>query len=149
MLHVRQQRFSPCDTRPRVSSPHIIVRCVATLRRLRSCFIATGICSSCVSDCCSNSIRVVKTTKQTAPVPVSPLVAIPRRYTRAVSATGATPFQSARAYNDSIGGSTSLGNIKLCAPPVLPLQATGKRMTPSTMASRPLWPTHRSLRTDR
>ncbi|CAM9203151.1 unnamed protein product, partial [Hapterophycus canaliculatus] len=28
-----------------------------------------GLCSSCVSDCCSNSIRVVKTTKQTAPVP--------------------------------------------------------------------------------
>ncbi|CAN0105507.1 unnamed protein product, partial [Laminaria digitata] len=30
-----------------------------------------GLCSSCVSDCCSNSIRVIKTTKQTAPVPVS------------------------------------------------------------------------------
>eukprot|EP00752_Nemacystus_decipiens_P001228 g1227.t1 len=30
-----------------------------------------GLCSSCVSDCCSNSIRVVKTTKQTAPEPIS------------------------------------------------------------------------------
>ncbi|CAM9348591.1 unnamed protein product [Ectocarpus sp. 6 AP-2014] len=30
-----------------------------------------GLCSSCVSDCCSNSIRVVKTTKQTAPIPLS------------------------------------------------------------------------------
>ena len=31
----------------------------------------SGLCSSCVSDCCSNSLRVVKTSKQTAPVPVS------------------------------------------------------------------------------
>ncbi|CAM9271516.1 unnamed protein product [Ascophyllum nodosum] len=30
-----------------------------------------GLCSSCVSDCCSNSLRVVKTSKQTAPVPIS------------------------------------------------------------------------------
>ncbi|CBJ32448.1 conserved unknown protein [Ectocarpus siliculosus] len=30
-----------------------------------------GLCSSCVSDCCSNSIRVIKTTKQTAPIPLS------------------------------------------------------------------------------
>ncbi|CAM9504440.1 unnamed protein product [Sphacelaria rigidula] len=29
-----------------------------------------GLCSSCVSDCCSNSVRVVKTTKQTSPVPI-------------------------------------------------------------------------------
>ncbi|KXZ41947.1 hypothetical protein GPECTOR_237g559 [Gonium pectorale] len=36
---------------------------------LRSAFI--GFCSSFVSDCCSNSIRVIKTTKQTATVPVT------------------------------------------------------------------------------
>ncbi|GFR45009.1 hypothetical protein Agub_g6319, partial [Astrephomene gubernaculifera] len=36
---------------------------------LRSAFI--GFCSSFVSDCCSNSIRVIKTTKQTATVPMS------------------------------------------------------------------------------
>ncbi|EFJ40889.1 mitochondrial substrate carrier [Volvox carteri f. nagariensis] len=36
---------------------------------LRSAFI--GFCSSFVSDCCSNSIRVVKTTKQTATVPMT------------------------------------------------------------------------------
>eukprot|EP00904_Undaria_pinnatifida_P008989 jgi/Undpi1/521/HiC_scaffold_10.g03985.m1 len=33
--------------------------------------IGVGLCSSCVSDCCSNSIRVIKTTKQTAPLPIS------------------------------------------------------------------------------
>ena len=31
---------------------------------LRSAFL--GVCSSCVSDTCSNSLRVIKTTKQTA-----------------------------------------------------------------------------------
>ncbi len=36
---------------------------------LRSAFI--GFCSSFVSDCCSNSIRVIKTTKQTATVPIT------------------------------------------------------------------------------
>lgn len=36
---------------------------------LRSAFI--GFCSSFVSDCCSNSIRVIKTTKQTATVPLT------------------------------------------------------------------------------
>ncbi|GLC35061.1 hypothetical protein PLESTB_000550200 [Pleodorina starrii] len=36
---------------------------------LRSAFI--GFCSSFVSDCCSNSIRVIKTTKQTATVPMT------------------------------------------------------------------------------
>ncbi|GLI70756.1 hypothetical protein VaNZ11_015784 [Volvox africanus] len=36
---------------------------------LRSAFI--GFCSSFVSDCCSNSIRVVKTTKQTATIPMT------------------------------------------------------------------------------
>jgi len=30
----------------------------------RSAFL--GLCASCVSDCCSNSLRVIKTTKQTA-----------------------------------------------------------------------------------
>eukprot|EP00903_Cladosiphon_okamuranus_P016698 g15393.t1 len=39
------------------------------LKLSRQAFL--GVCSSCVSDCCSNSIRVVKTTKQTAPVPLS------------------------------------------------------------------------------
>ncbi|GIL82398.1 hypothetical protein Vretifemale_11394 [Volvox reticuliferus] len=38
-------------------------------RLLRSAFI--GFCSSFVSDCCSNSIRVVKTTKQTATIPMT------------------------------------------------------------------------------
>lgn len=38
-------------------------------RLLRSAFI--GFCSSFVSDCCSNSIRVVKTAKQTSTVPVT------------------------------------------------------------------------------
>ncbi|CAM9847928.1 unnamed protein product [Ectocarpus sp. 4 AP-2014] len=33
--------------------------------------LSRRLCSSCVSDCCSNSIRVVKTTKQTAPIPLS------------------------------------------------------------------------------
>ena len=36
---------------------------------LRSAFI--GFCSSFVSDCCSNSIRVIKTAKQTATVPMT------------------------------------------------------------------------------
>lgn len=35
---------------------------------LRAAFI--GFCSSFVSDCCSNSIRVLKTAKQTSTVPV-------------------------------------------------------------------------------
>jgi hypothetical protein len=34
------------------------------LSLLRSAFL--GLCASCVSDCCSNSLRVIKTTKQTA-----------------------------------------------------------------------------------
>ena len=34
------------------------------LSLLRSALL--GLCSSCVSDCCSNSLRVIKTTKQTA-----------------------------------------------------------------------------------
>jgi len=38
-------------------------------RLLRAAFI--GFCSSFVSDCCSNSIRVIKTAKQTATLPVT------------------------------------------------------------------------------
>ncbi|GFH31405.1 uncharacterized protein HaLaN_30446, partial [Haematococcus lacustris] len=38
-------------------------------RLLRSAFI--GFCSSFVSDCCSNSIRVIKTAKQASTVPVT------------------------------------------------------------------------------
>jgi hypothetical protein len=38
-------------------------------RLLRSAFI--GFCSSFVSDCCSNSIRVIKTAKQTSTVPIT------------------------------------------------------------------------------
>jgi hypothetical protein len=34
------------------------------LSLFRSAFL--GLCASCVSDCCSNSLRVIKTTKQTA-----------------------------------------------------------------------------------
>lgn len=40
-----------------------------SLRLLRSAFI--GFCSSFVSDCCSNSIRVIKTAKQTSTLPVT------------------------------------------------------------------------------
>jgi len=32
---------------------------------------AIGLCASCVSDCCSNSLRVLKTTKQTSDTPIS------------------------------------------------------------------------------
>ncbi|CAM9277279.1 unnamed protein product [Choristocarpus tenellus] len=39
------------------------------LQLARQAFL--GLCASSVSDCCSNSIRVVKTTKQTAPMQVS------------------------------------------------------------------------------
>lgn len=38
-------------------------------RLLRSAFI--GFCASFVSDCCSNSIRVIKTAKQTATTPMT------------------------------------------------------------------------------
>jgi hypothetical protein len=38
-------------------------------RLLRSAFI--GFCSSFVSDCCSNSIRVIKTAKQTYTIPIT------------------------------------------------------------------------------
>lgn len=33
--------------------------------------IPTGVCSSTVSDCCSNSIRVIKTTRQTSETNIS------------------------------------------------------------------------------
>ncbi len=32
---------------------------------------ALGTCATCVSDCCSNGIRVVKTTRQTSAAPIS------------------------------------------------------------------------------
>ena len=64
----------PCTYSFRLGSPRSLRFLYGTAAcGVMFCYVMPGLCSSCVSDCCSNSIRVVKTTKQTAPVPVSTL----------------------------------------------------------------------------